>query len=125
VSRRLIFWTTPSQYDFWSGLATLTTDADNGVSTSMTYDVFGRPTLVVAAAGKQEETRTATVYSDSARRVVVRSDLNAASDGKLVSVQHYDQLGRVRLTRRLEDASTQSEADETAGVKVLRPGAFD
>jgi RHS repeat-associated protein len=116
--------TTATQYDYWTGLATLTTDVENNVSTSTSYDMFGRATLVVAAVGKPEETRTATSYFDSARRVVVRSDLNAAGDGKLVAVQHYDQLGRVRLTRTLEDASTQSESDETAGIKVQTRYAF-
>ncbi|MFL6207266.1 MAG: RHS repeat-associated core domain-containing protein [Pyrinomonadaceae bacterium] len=110
--------TTNLEYDFYTGLVTRSTDTDNNVATATTYDVFGRPTLVKAAEGKSEETRTVTVYSDVNRRVIVRSDLNTLGDGKLVSIQHYDQLGRVRLTRRLEDASTQSETDETTGIKV-------
>src|SRR5678816_90755 len=59
-----------------------------------------------------------TEYSDVNRRVIVRSDLNTVGDGKLVSIQHYDQLGRVRLVRQLEDAATQSATDETTGIKV-------
>lgn len=110
--------TAAAQYDFSTGLVTLSTDVDNNVSTSTSYDVFGRPTLVKAAVGTSDESRVQTIYDDAARRVVVRSDLSAAGDGKLVSVNHYDQLGRVRLTRRLEDASAQSETDETAGIKV-------
>jgi RHS repeat-associated protein len=110
--------TTATEYDFWTGLVTRTTDVDNNVSASTTYDNFGRPVLVRAAEGKPEEARTATSYDDAARRVVVRADLDAAGDGKLVSVQHFDQLGRLRLARRLEDASTQDAADEAHGVKV-------
>jgi RHS repeat-associated protein len=110
--------TSLQEYDFYSGQVTRATDFDNNVSTSTTYDVFGRPILVKAAEGKPEETRTATVYSDMSRRVVVRSDLNAVGDSKLVSIQHYDQLGRVRLSRTLEDSSTQSETDERDGIKV-------
>ena len=106
------------EYDFYSGLATRATDADNNVSTLTVYDVFGRPTLVKAAEGKPEETRTASEYSDVNRRVIVRSDLNTVGDGKLVSIQHYDQLGRVRLARQLEDSTTQSATDETQGIKV-------
>ncbi|HEV8589215.1 MAG TPA: discoidin domain-containing protein, partial [Pyrinomonadaceae bacterium] len=105
-------------YDFSTGLVTSATDADNNVTTSTTYDVFGRPTLVQSAVGKPEETRTATEYSDTARRVIVRSDLNNVGDGMLVTIQHYDQLGRVRLARQLEDATTQSATDETTGIKV-------
>lgn len=116
--------TSTTQYDFSTGLPTLVTDADNGVSTSTTYDVFGRPTLVVTAPGTTEETQTATFYSDSGRRVVVRSDINGAGDGKLVSIKHYDQLGRVRLVRTLEDATPQGETDETAGVKVQTRYAY-
>ena len=104
-------------YDFQTGLVTQVTDVDNNVVTSTAYDVFGRPTLVKAAVDKPEETRTVTEYSDVNRRVIVRADLISAGDGKLVSVQHYDQLGRVRLMRRLEDAA-QSATDETLGVKV-------
>jgi len=105
-------------YHLGTGLVTSATDADNNVTTATTYDVFGRPTLVQAAVGKPEETRTATEYSDVNRRVIVRSDLNAIGDGKLVRIEHYDQLGRVRLARQLEDSTTQSATDETAGIKV-------
>ena len=105
------------EYDFSSGAVTRTTDVDNNVANSTTYDVFGRPTLVKVAEGKPEETRTSTSYSDVNRRVIVKSDLNTAGDEKLVSIQHYDQLGRVRLTRQLEDAA-QSATDETTGIKV-------
>jgi YD repeat-containing protein len=93
-------------------------DADNGVKTTMTYDDFGRPTLVKAAEGKLEETQTETVYNDAARYVIVRADLNAKADKKLVSIQHYDQLGRVRLSRTLEDAATESATEESTGIKV-------
>ena len=106
------------EYDFTTGAVTRVTDMDNNVATATTYDVFGRPTLVKLAEGKAEETRTATEYSDVNRRVIVRSDLNSPGDGKLVSIKHYDQLGRIRLARQLEDAATQSATDETTGVKV-------
>jgi len=101
-------------YDFYSGRVTQVTDNDNGVSTSMSYDAFGRPTLVTSAEGSH----TTTEYSDTLRRVIVRSDLFAINDLKLVTIQYYDQLGRVRLTRQLEDSTTQSATDETQGIKV-------
>ncbi|HYP52627.1 MAG TPA: hypothetical protein VEQ42_03755, partial [Pyrinomonadaceae bacterium] len=110
--------TEAKQYDFHTGLVTRTTDADNGVSTSTAYDAFGRPALVREAEGKPEERRTATEYHDAARRVVVRADLDSAGDSKLVSVKHYDRLGRVRLARQLENAATQSATDEAHGIKV-------
>lgn len=110
--------TTQKEYDFYSGLLTRNLDVDNNVASTTTYDAFGRTTLVVLAETKAEESRTATTYADAARRVVVRSDLNAPGDGKLVSVMHYDQLGRVRLSRQLEDAANQAVTDETLGIKV-------
>jgi RHS repeat-associated protein len=116
--------TTLNEYDFWTGLVTRSTDADNHVSTSTVYDDLGRPVLVAEAEGATDgdgrslERRTFTSYDDTQRRVVVRSDLSATGDGRLVSVRHFDQLGRVRLTRTLEDASTQAAADETTGIKV-------
>jgi RHS repeat-associated protein len=105
------------EYDFTTGLVTRATDADNNVSSSTVYDAFGRPTLVRAAENKPEETRTATEYSDVNRRVIVRSDLNTVGDAKLVSIQHYDRLGRVRLTRQLENSS-EDPTLETTGIKV-------
>ncbi|MEW6126587.1 MAG: RHS repeat-associated core domain-containing protein [Acidobacteriota bacterium] len=116
--------TTTTEYDFTTGLATRVTDADNNVATATTYDVFGRPTLVKAAEGKAEETRTTMEYSDTNRRVISRSDLTTLGDGKLVSIKHYDQLGRLRLSRQLEDAATQSATDEMQGIKVQTRYAF-
>ena len=107
-----------STYDFYTGHVTSAKDIDNNVTTYTTYDLLGRPTLVVGAAGITGlERHTTTEYGDAQRRVIVRSDLNTAGDGLLVSIQHYDQLGRVRLTRKLEN-STDSPYDETKGVKV-------
>ena len=106
------------EYHLATGLVTRVTDVDNNVSTATSFDALGRPTLVTAAEGKPEETRTASEYSDASRRVITRADLNTTGDGKLVSIQHFDQLGRVRLSRRLEDAAAQSATDETTGIKV-------
>ncbi|MGD9631121.1 MAG: hypothetical protein AB7V18_17935 [Pyrinomonadaceae bacterium] len=46
------------------------------------------------------------------------SDLETVGDGKKVVVQHLDQLGRVRLSRTLEDAAAQSASNEEHGIKV-------
>jgi hypothetical protein len=50
--------------------------------------------------------------------VTVKSDLEVKGDAKKVGIQFYDQLGRVRLTKQLEDAATQSATNETDGIKV-------
>lgn len=122
-------------YDFYLGQVTSITDVDNQLVSSATYDVFGRPLqiragqdmkdVLVGTGFSPDETLTVTEYSDIDRRVIVRSDLNTRGDGKLVSIQHYDQLGRVRLTRQLEDASTQSATDEAQGIKVQTRYVFN
>jgi RHS repeat-associated protein len=104
-------------YDFWTGARTKTIDANNNVITVTTYDVFGRPTLVEEADGTTIERQTSTQYSDTARRVVVRADLDAVGDGKLVTVHHFDQLGRIRLSRQLENPN-DDVTNESLGIKV-------
>ena len=119
-------------YDFHTGQVTSATDADNGVSTLTELDDVGRPILVKAASGKSEERRTRSWYCDEKRRMIVRSDLGAKGDGKLVTVTDYDGLGRVRLARSYEgegdapplptgssrNAHCSSYDSETAGIKV-------
>jgi YD repeat-containing protein len=112
------------QYDFYTGSVTQSTDVDNNVITQTSYDAFGRPTLVQEAFGTTKERRTATEYSDTSRRVITRTDLNATADGKLVSIQHYDQLGRIRLSRTLEDSATQDPYNEQHGIKVQTRYAY-
>ncbi|MBA3632389.1 MAG: RHS repeat-associated core domain-containing protein [Acidobacteria bacterium] len=109
--------TSTAQYDFYTGLITSTTDVDNNVSSGTDYDALGRPVKVKAAVNTPQEVWARTEYNDAARRVIVRSDLFALGDGKKVSVQHYDQLGRVRLSRTLED-SAQDTTNESLGIKV-------
>jgi RHS repeat-associated protein len=116
--------TTTNQYDFYTGLETQETDVDNNITDKTTYDVFGRPTLMQEAFGTGVERRTSTEYSDTARRVITRADLNTTNDGKLVSIEHYDQLGRLRLSRSLDDATTQDPYNETHGTKKQYRQAF-
>jgi RHS repeat-associated protein len=104
-------------YDFNTGQVTQSTDVDNNVTTQTTYDVFGRPTVVKEAVGTTNERWTRTEYDGQARRVVMRAALNAADDQKLVTVRHYDQLGRIRLARQLENPG-DDVANETLGIKV-------
>ncbi|MGE0102696.1 MAG: RHS repeat-associated core domain-containing protein [Blastocatellales bacterium] len=108
---------TDRTYDFNTGLVTSETDFDNSVTNQTTYDDLGRPTIVKQAVGSSSERWTRTEYYDQARRVVVRSAQSAADDKKLVTVQHYDQLGRIRLSRQLEN-SGHSISDETLGIKI-------
>ncbi|MGB7069748.1 MAG: RHS repeat-associated core domain-containing protein [Pyrinomonadaceae bacterium] len=105
-------------YDFYTGLVTTAIDVDNGVTSATEYDALGRPIKVRSAAGTSLESWTRTEYNDAERRVIVRTDLETIGDGRKVAIQHYDQLGRVRLSRTLENPATEDPTNETHGIKV-------
>lgn len=113
--------TTDTSYEFYTGKVTQVKDMDNNiVLAKTTYDLYARPTLVEEGGTGSTPTflrQTATTYSDTLRRVIVQADKTTKGDGKLVSIQHYDQLGRVRLTRTLESPS-QDPTAEADGIKV-------
>ncbi|MBV9779465.1 MAG: RHS repeat protein, partial [Acidobacteriaceae bacterium] len=104
-------------WDFDSGLLTSKTDANNTITTSYSYDALGRPTNVTEDATHLAR-QTNTTYDDANRRVIVQHDQSKSTDGLLVSVTNYDQLGKVALIQELENASSQSATDLTAGIKV-------
>ncbi|MCC7342095.1 MAG: hypothetical protein IT170_13530 [Bryobacterales bacterium] len=105
-------------HHFAAGLLTQSVDADNSVTTNYSYDYFGRPTLVQEAYGATEQRNTETDYQDDLRRVITRQGPLPGSAAKLVTVRHYDSLGRIRLTQQLEDSLTQPETSETTGIKT-------
>ena len=117
--------TSNAAYDFNTGLVSTATDVDNNVSVVTEYDALGRPTKVRTAAGTALESWTRTEYNDVARRVIVRSDLETIGDGKKVAIQHYDQLGRVRLSRSIENIATEDPYNETHGIKVQSRYKYD
>jgi len=110
--------TSISTYDFYTGAVTTSIDVDNNLTTVTEYDPAARPTKVRTAAGTSLESWTSTEYNDIARRIIVRADMDSVGDGKKVGVQFYDQLGRIRLSKTLEDAATQSATNENDGIKV-------
>ena len=114
--------TTQAVYDFSTGLVTQATALGNttgeNVVSQTIYDALGRPIISKTAVGKPEEVWTKTDYEDQYRRVITRSDLFVKDDGRKVSTQFYDQLGRVRLAKALEDSLNQSATNETEGIKV-------
>ena len=117
--------TSTAQYDFYTGLVTSATDVDNSLTAATEYDILGRPVKVKAAVGTALEVWTQTEYSDSARRVITRSDLFAKGDGKKIAVQHFDQLGRVRLSRQIENAAIEDPYNEQHGIKIETRYRYD
>jgi RHS repeat-associated protein len=110
--------TSSSEYDFYTGLVTKTTDVDNDVSSATVYDALGRPTVSKSAVDTPLEVWTQAEYNDQLRRVITRSDLEIKGDGKKVTVQHYNQLGKIRLTRTIENITTEDPTNEQHGIKV-------
>lgn len=110
--------TSTATYDFYTGLVMSATDEDNDVTVVTEYDDLGRPVKVRNAYGTALESWTTSEYDNVNRRVVVKSDLAVKGDGKKVAIQHFDQLGRVRLARTLEDPSNEDPYDEQDGIKV-------
>jgi RHS repeat-associated protein len=110
--------TSTAQYDFSTGLVTSATDVDNNLTSATEYDALGRPKKSKAAVNTPSEIWTQTEYDDINRKVIVRSDLEVKGDGKKIGIQYYDQLGRVRLSRGIENVLTENPYDETHGIKV-------
>lgn len=110
--------TSTTTYDFYTGLAMSATDVDNNLTTATEYDDLGRPTKAKAAVGTALEVWTQTVYDDAERKVIVKSDVETKGDARKVATQFYDQLGRIRLSKTLENAATQSATNENDGIKV-------
>lgn len=109
--------TSTAVYDFHTGVVTSATDEDNDLTAITEYDDLGRPIKTKSAYGTALEAWTVTQYDDVNRRVIVKADLETVGDGKKVAVQHFDQLGRVRLSRTLENP-WEDPTNEQHGVKV-------
>src|SRR6201988_1420353 len=121
--------TTTTAYDFSTGLVTSQTDA-NGQQTTIDYtnqllgtvDPFGRPGITKAPAisigGNSHRRRVTTKYFDSARQVIVASDLNAENHQLLKSRTTVDQLGRPTLTESTEDGTNYTISVRSAYLNM-------
>ncbi|MBK7706109.1 MAG: RHS repeat-associated core domain-containing protein [Acidobacteria bacterium] len=114
--------TVQTEYDFYTGLSKKVTFLGNTATENLVseteYDAVGRPIKIKAAVGTPLEVWTQTFYDDVNRRVISKADVATKGDGARIATQFFDQLGRVRLTKTLEDAATQSATNETDGIKV-------
>ena len=103
-------------YDHHTGVVTSQTDPNGQVSTIDytnqilgTIDPFGRPGITKAplinVGGSNQRQRVTTTYLDSARQVIVATDLNAENDQLLKTRTTSDQLGQPVLTEQTEDGT--------------------
>ena len=112
-------------YDFSTGVVTSATDVDNNLISATEYDALARPVKFKAAVGTSHEIWTQSEYNDVLRRTVIRSDLETKGDGKKVTVQHYDELGRIWLSRTLENIETENPYNLQDGIKVQTRYRYD
>jgi YD repeat-containing protein len=105
--------TTTTTYDYATGVVTSQMDA-NGQTSTIDYtnhllgtiDPFGRPGFAIAPPiNGTNHRRVKTTYLDSARQVLVETDLNTENDKLLKTRTTTDQLGRPVLTEQTEDGT--------------------
>ncbi|RMG02314.1 MAG: hypothetical protein D6735_10395, partial [Acidobacteria bacterium] len=108
---------TTATYDFYTGAVLTTTDINGNVS-SIDYtnhmlgavDPFGRPGTTygpyVNIDGVIKRQTIKTYYEDSVRRIRVETDLFNEGDALLKTRETRDQLGRVILTEKNENGSS-------------------
>ncbi len=80
-------------YDCNTGVVTSETDINNAVTTTRSYDAFGRPVLATAPDGS----RTEWAYQDGNYRTAEYRDVATAGDKLNATVRHFDDLGRLFL----------------------------
>src|SRR5207247_789804 len=86
---------TAMDYDPWTGVQTSTTDA-NGVVSTRTLDILGRPIIIQEGNGVRATSKT---YSSEKRCVITTTDLDGSGSSRrrVSTVQHFDRLGRLWL----------------------------
>jgi YD repeat-containing protein len=108
--------TTGYDVDPSTGLLKSVIDVDNNVTTAYGRDTIGRLRSVQEALGTPAERDTEYLYEDNNLRTIAKRYTNRAA-GPVVSVTEYDQLGRISLSRQLEDGS-QNVDDSSLGIKI-------
>ncbi len=89
-------------FDFNTGLATSSTDANN-VTTTLEYnDALNRPTRMVLAYGTSVQSQSSIAYDDVNRIITTTSDQSTYNDNVLKSQVIYDGLGRTLESRQYE-----------------------
>lgn len=107
--------TATTVFDYYTGLVTSQTDANNNISTIDytnhllgTMDPFGRPGITLGPTVASQRHHVTTTYVDSARQVIQASDLNTENDKLLKTKTTSDMLGRVIKTEQTEDGTNYS-----------------
>ena len=123
--------TTTTAYDYSTGLVTSQTDV-NGQVTTIDYtnqllgtiDPFGRPGITkapqITIGVTPHRQRVTTTYIDSARQVIVATDLNAEDDKLLKTRTTMDPLGRPILTEQTEDGTNYTISIKNAYLDMGR-----
>jgi RHS repeat-associated protein len=123
--------TSAKTYDYSTGLVLTQTDV-NGQITNIDYtnqllgtvDPFGRPGITKAPqiniSGVNHRKRVTATYVDSARQVIIASDLFAENDKLLKVRTTTDALNRPVLSEQTEDGSNYTISTKTAYLDMGR-----
>ena len=109
-----------SVFDFNTGLATSSTDANNIVTTLEYNDVLNRPTRSVRGYGTPVQSQSSMTYDDVSRVITTTSDKSTYNDNILKSQMIYDGLGRTVEARQYE-SGTNYIAVQTRYDEMSRP----
>ena len=118
-------------YDYSTGVVTSQTDVNGQVSTIDytnqllgTVDPFGRPGITKAPtiniSGTNHQQRVTTTYIDSARQVIVATDLNGENDKLVKTKTTTDPLGRPVLAEQTEDGTNYTISTRNAYLDMGR-----
>ena len=106
--------TTTFEYNCASGRVTRQRDVDNSLTQTFGYDSLARPTTVVEASLREQQTS----YQDDQRKVFVERDQFTKGDDKLAASMEYDPLGR--LARERSNDTSKISKTGSGGIRVER-----
>ena len=119
--------TNSTEYDFSTGMVTVTTDTNGQRATYSYNEPLNRLKQIIrASTDATAKNQTTYTYDDVSRTVTVTNDLTNYNDNVLKTVRLYDGLGRLSETKQYEDAtnyiSVQQQYDALGRVfKVTNP----
>ena len=113
-------------YNCRSGLRTRVTDP-NSSRTDVTYDRYGRQSVISEGPAGSVLRKTVHHYDDTNLWIATETDVSNAADQRGLSILHFDDLGRIRLQRQFETATSYATAaaDETQGIKIETRYSFN
>ena len=110
---------TSLSYDYWSGAVKQTTDP-NSVTTTNSYDIFGRVLDV-----RRPLSHVVKTYSDDQRWLVTRTDRDlVGGTAQLISAQRFDTLWQLTSSQSLENGTQGTSNPPAAGTGITQKSQY-